>query len=184
MNMIKLVLCILNEFVELSLFCAISMIKSIFIIILNTYFLFKNNLQASERSLHNHIDLIKKFIVSKILVLISDIDSSYLIIEKIKIYYNIHLYSAHKNVKAIWTHGGLLSTQEAIWKGVPVIGMPFFMDQKPNVEILVQKGAGVRLDFKTLSTESVSDALEKVLYNERYGICTSLVLIILFAIYL
>ncbi|CAL1673539.1 unnamed protein product [Lasius platythorax] len=74
----------------------------------------------------------------------------------------------HKNVKAIWTHGGLLSTQEAIWKGVPVIGMPFFMDQKPNVEILVHKGAGVRLDFKTLSTESVSDALEKVLYNESY----------------
>ncbi|GAB1860214.1 UDP-glucuronosyltransferase 1-9-like isoform X1 [Camponotus japonicus] len=74
----------------------------------------------------------------------------------------------HKNIKAIWTHGGLLSTQEAIWKGVPVIGMPFYMDQIPNVELLVLKGAGVRLDFATLSTESILDAFEKVLYNKSY----------------
>lgn len=80
------------------------------------------------------------------------------------------MYSGHKNIKAIWTHGGLLSTQEAIWKGVPIIGMPFFVDQKPNVELLVYKGVGVRLDFETLSTESVLDAFEKVLNNERYDI--------------
>ncbi|XP_025268314.1 UDP-glucuronosyltransferase 2B31-like [Camponotus floridanus] len=75
---------------------------------------------------------------------------------------------SHKNVRAIWTHGGLLSTQEAIWKGVPVIGMPFFVDQIPNVELLVHKGAGVRLNFATLSTESILDAFEKVLYNKSY----------------
>ncbi|EFN78744.1 UDP-glucuronosyltransferase 2B18 [Harpegnathos saltator] len=74
----------------------------------------------------------------------------------------------HKNVKAIWTHSGLLSTQEAIWQGVPVIGMPFFMDQRPNVEILVAKGAGVHLDFETLSTQTILDAFNKVLYNESY----------------
>lgn len=80
------------------------------------------------------------------------------------------LYLAHKNIKAIWTHGGLLSTQEAIWKGVPMIGMPFYGDQRVNVELLVHKGAGVCLDFKTLSTKSVLVAFEKVLYNERYSI--------------
>jgi len=53
---------------------------------------------------------------------------------------------------------------------VPVIGMPFYMDQIPNVELLVLKGAGVRLDFATLSTESILDAFEKVLYNKRYSI--------------
>jgi len=95
----------------------------------------------------------------------------------------LHLYSDHKNVKAIWTHGGLLSTQEAIWNGVPVIGMPFFADQKPNVELLVHKGVGVRLDIATLSTESVLDAFEKVLYNERYDIRIYLMLIFLIHIY-
>ncbi|XP_072759092.1 UDP-glycosyltransferase UGT5-like [Anoplolepis gracilipes] len=74
----------------------------------------------------------------------------------------------HNNVKAIWTHGGLLSIQEAIWHGVPMISMPFFGDQKFNVDLLVHKGVGVRLDFKTLSTETVLDAFEKVLHNESY----------------
>ncbi|XP_072759090.1 UDP-glucosyltransferase 2-like [Anoplolepis gracilipes] len=75
---------------------------------------------------------------------------------------------SHKNIKAIWTHGGLLSTQEAIWKGIPMIGMPFFGDQQFNVELLIHKGAAVRLDFNTLSTESIVEAFEKVLYNESY----------------
>ncbi|EZA48737.1 hypothetical protein DMN91_001862 [Ooceraea biroi] len=74
----------------------------------------------------------------------------------------------HKNVKAIWTHGGLLSMQEAIWKGIPVVGMPFCVDQVYNIENLVVKGAGIRLDFDTLSTQSVSNALEEIVYNKSY----------------
>ncbi|XP_012530233.3 uncharacterized protein LOC105833218 [Monomorium pharaonis] len=74
----------------------------------------------------------------------------------------------HRNVKAIWTHGGLLSTQEAIWEGIPMIITPFFYDQKSNAEILVAKGVGIRLDFKTLSTQSILHAIEEVLYNESY----------------
>ncbi|XP_024888219.1 UDP-glucuronosyltransferase 1-7C-like isoform X1 [Temnothorax curvispinosus] len=75
---------------------------------------------------------------------------------------------SHKNVRAIWTHGGLLSTQEAIWKGIPVIVMPFFMDQRPNARILVAKGVGIHLDIKTLSAQSILHAVEEVLYNESY----------------
>ncbi|XP_024890500.1 UDP-glucuronosyltransferase 2B17-like [Temnothorax curvispinosus] len=75
---------------------------------------------------------------------------------------------SHKNVKAIWTHGGLLSTQEAIWKGIPVIVMPFFTDQRPNARILVAKGVGIHLNIKTLSAQSILHAVEEVLYNESY----------------
>jgi len=71
-------------------------------------------------------------------------------------------------VRAIWTHGGLLSTQEAIWKGIPIITMPFFMDQKPNTQILVAKGVGIYLDVKTLSVQTILHAVEEILYNERY----------------
>lgn len=46
--------------------------------------------------------------------------------------------------------------------------MPFFMDQKPNMKILVDKGVGVYLNFETLSVETILDAFDKVLYNERY----------------
>ncbi|XP_024893187.1 UDP-glucuronosyltransferase 2B2-like, partial [Temnothorax curvispinosus] len=75
---------------------------------------------------------------------------------------------SHKNVRAVWTHGGLLSTQEAIWKGIPMIVMPFIIDQKSNARILVAKGVGIQLDIKTLSTQSILRAAEEVLYNESY----------------
>ncbi|XP_011858394.1 PREDICTED: UDP-glucuronosyltransferase 2B1-like [Vollenhovia emeryi] len=75
---------------------------------------------------------------------------------------------SHKNVKAVWMHAGLLSTQEAIWEGIPMIVTPFFMDQKSNAEVLVAKGVGIRLDFKILSTQSVLHAIEKILYNKSY----------------
>jgi len=88
---------------------------------------------------------------------------------RIKIYFNTFLCLAHKNVRAIWIHGGLLSTQEAIWKSIPIITTPFFCDQKSNTQILVAKGVGIYLDIKTLSVQTILHAVEEILYNERYN---------------
>lgn len=37
---------------------------------------------------------------------------------------------ANPRVKAIYFHGGMLTTQEAVWRGVPTIIMPFGLDQR------------------------------------------------------
>ncbi|XP_012261904.2 UDP-glycosyltransferase UGT5-like [Athalia rosae] len=70
---------------------------------------------------------------------------------------------AHPKIRALWSHGGLLSTQEAVWRGIPVIAMPFFMDQYRNIDMLVSKGVGLRLDYDSLSTETVLKTLKQIL---------------------
>lgn len=37
--------------------------------------------------------------------------------------------SGHKNTKLFITHSGLLSTQESVYHGVPMLGIPIFADQ-------------------------------------------------------
>ncbi|XP_069697675.1 UDP-glycosyltransferase UGT5-like [Periplaneta americana] len=75
---------------------------------------------------------------------------------------------AHKNVLVFMTHGGLLSTQEAINRGVPVLGIPVFGDQKLNMAWAESAGVGVTLQFDNISSESITSALNEILGNPRY----------------
>lgn len=71
-------------------------------------------------------------------------------------------------MKAFISHGGLLSTIETIYHGVPILGIPIFGDQKMNLAIAVEKGYAVSLPYGELTEESLEKALKEVLNNPRY----------------
>ncbi|KAF5304917.1 hypothetical protein FQR65_LT00801 [Abscondita terminalis] len=75
---------------------------------------------------------------------------------------------AHANMKLFITHGGLLSTTEAIYNGVPMIGIPFFGDQAANVAESVLKGYAVGIPYLELSEETLSKAISEVMDNPKY----------------
>ncbi|XP_049768334.1 UDP-glycosyltransferase UGT5-like [Schistocerca cancellata] len=75
---------------------------------------------------------------------------------------------AHPNVKAFVSHGGMLSTSEAVQHGVPVVGVPFFADQYVNLRRVVARGGALQLDSLNLTRESVLKALTQVLIDPSY----------------
>ncbi|XP_053686683.1 UDP-glucosyltransferase 2-like [Sabethes cyaneus] len=75
---------------------------------------------------------------------------------------------AHPNVKLFITHSGLLSTQEAIWHGVPIIGFPVFADQNRNINYCSEMGVGKRLSIANVNRNDLANAIREVMTDKRY----------------
>uniref|UniRef100_A0A182SYE6 UDP-glycosyltransferases domain-containing protein n=1 Tax=Anopheles maculatus TaxID=74869 RepID=A0A182SYE6_9DIPT len=75
---------------------------------------------------------------------------------------------SHPRTKGFITHSGGLSTQEASWFGVPLIGMPFFVDQHRNLKRSLIGGVAEKLDFASLSTDTIRSTVLKVLETPIY----------------
>lgn len=75
---------------------------------------------------------------------------------------------AHPKTRVFVTHGGTNGVQEAIFHGVPVVGLPLFMDQPDNVSRLRAKGGAVVLDIATLDRQVFADALTRALHDSAY----------------
>ncbi|XP_050194766.1 UDP-glucuronosyltransferase 2C1-like isoform X4 [Myiozetetes cayanensis] len=74
----------------------------------------------------------------------------------------------HPSTKAFITHGGTNGLYEAIYHGIPMVGIPMFADQHDNIAHVRAKGAAVQVDFGTLKTQDLVDALNAVIYNSTY----------------
>ncbi|XP_035877268.1 UDP-glucuronosyltransferase 2B31-like isoform X4 [Phyllostomus discolor] len=74
----------------------------------------------------------------------------------------------HPKTKAFITHGGTNGIYEAIYHGIPMVGLPLFADQPDNIAHMKAKGAAVRLDFNTMSSADLLNALKTVINDPSY----------------
>ncbi|XP_023198800.1 UDP-glucuronosyltransferase 2A1-like isoform X7 [Xiphophorus maculatus] len=74
----------------------------------------------------------------------------------------------HPKTKVFITHGGANGIYEAIYHGVPMVGIPMFGDQPDNMVHMEAKGAAVSVKFNFMTTESLRDALNMVINNKSY----------------
>ncbi|XP_022361527.1 UDP-glucuronosyltransferase 2B31-like isoform X2 [Enhydra lutris kenyoni] len=74
----------------------------------------------------------------------------------------------HPKTKAFITHGGTNGIYEAIHHGIPMVGIPLFADQPDNLAHMKAKGVAVSLDFHTLSSTDLLNALRMVINNSSY----------------
>uniref|UniRef100_A0A1B6L7L3 Glucuronosyltransferase n=1 Tax=Graphocephala atropunctata TaxID=36148 RepID=A0A1B6L7L3_9HEMI len=75
---------------------------------------------------------------------------------------------AHPNCVLFITHGGLMSQLEVFNAGVPVVCIPFFGDQPYNVGLYEHFGIGVKLDFNSLTEDSLNMAILSVVGKPQY----------------
>ena len=74
----------------------------------------------------------------------------------------------HPKIKLFISHSGLLSIQEAVYHGVPLIGFPVFADQFKNVNYMVHRGAAKRLSIADFTENELKSAIEEVLTDLKY----------------
>ncbi|XP_028043012.1 UDP-glucuronosyltransferase 2B19-like [Bombyx mandarina] len=75
---------------------------------------------------------------------------------------------AHQNVRIFISHGGLMGTIEAIFHGVPIIGIPLFGDQYNNLLQVENAGSGIILEYHNLNENNMRSLINHVLSNEKY----------------
>ncbi|XP_076867445.1 UDP-glucuronosyltransferase 2C1-like isoform X4 [Brachyhypopomus gauderio] len=74
----------------------------------------------------------------------------------------------HPKTKAFITHGGTNGLYEAIYHGVPMVGLPLFADQPDNIIHMKTKGAAVMLDINKMESKDLREALIDVINNPMY----------------
>nr|XP_010594015.1 UDP-glucuronosyltransferase 2B17-like isoform X3 [Loxodonta africana] len=74
----------------------------------------------------------------------------------------------HPKTKAFITHGGTNGIYEAIYHGIPMVGIPLFADQPENIDRMKAKGAAVSLDMNTMTSTDLLNALKTVINDPSY----------------
>nr|XP_003224312.1 PREDICTED: UDP-glucuronosyltransferase 3A1 [Anolis carolinensis] len=74
----------------------------------------------------------------------------------------------HPKVQLFVTHGGLNSLMEAVYHGVPVVGIPLFGDQHDNMIRVEARSMGLSVSIDQLEADSFGSAMKQVIRHQRY----------------
>ncbi|XP_071806950.1 UDP-glucuronosyltransferase 2C1-like [Asterias amurensis] len=74
----------------------------------------------------------------------------------------------HPKVKAFVNHGGLLGVLEAGWYGLPMVGIPLFGNHFDNMERVVAKGMGLKLEVSSMTHYDLYEAVTRVITEPRF----------------
>ncbi|KAK7117715.1 hypothetical protein R3I94_023066 [Phoxinus phoxinus] len=74
----------------------------------------------------------------------------------------------HPQTKVFITHGGTNGIQEAIYHGIPILGLPIMFDQPDNLSRMQAKGTAKIVDIATLDRNVFLEALKEVLHKPSY----------------
>uniref|UniRef100_A0A3Q2YF14 UDP-glucuronosyltransferase n=1 Tax=Hippocampus comes TaxID=109280 RepID=A0A3Q2YF14_HIPCM len=75
----------------------------------------------------------------------------------------------HAKTRLFVAHGGTNGIQEAIYHGVPLVGLPLMFDQHDNFFRMEARGVAKVLDIATVNQENFLEALQAVLDQPSYG---------------
>ncbi|XP_052591915.1 UDP-glucuronosyltransferase 2A1 isoform X4 [Peromyscus californicus insignis] len=74
----------------------------------------------------------------------------------------------HPKTRAFITHGGTNGIYEAIYHGIPMVGVPMFADQPDNIAHMKAKGAAVEVNMNTMTSEDLLSAVRTVINDPSY----------------
>ena len=78
------------------------------------------------------------------------------------------MFIGHNNTRLFVTLGGRNSVIEALYYGVPMLGLPMTLDQFLNMAIVTKKNMGLQMDYRTLSESSFFRAITSLVYDKKY----------------
>ncbi|KAG9354956.1 hypothetical protein JZ751_001669 [Albula glossodonta] len=74
----------------------------------------------------------------------------------------------HSKARLLVTHGGQNSLLQAVYHGVPVLGVPLFGDQFDNLVRVEAKGLGLVLKPTELQREVISSTMKRLIEDRRF----------------
>ncbi|KAH8241268.1 hypothetical protein KR032_005719, partial [Drosophila birchii] len=76
---------------------------------------------------------------------------------------------AHPNVRLFISQGGMLSVMEAVFSGVPMLGLPLFFDHSSNINQVRRAGMAKILDPNNLNEDLLTSTILELLENPKYA---------------